>query len=106
MSDKLELLRRFIAGEYIEVDEIEWNHIGTVLMRGVHIERMLSKYVNKEVTPDFLQTWASYILTREDIIYEEKNESIIHEVLDILATQNIQEKLSKSVIEGIFIAIE
>jgi hypothetical protein len=105
MHDKLELLRRLIAGDDVDTDDIPWDHIGTVLMRGVHVERMLLRYTNKQIDEESMKDWAVYLLSREDVVFEEKNESIIREVLDILATKNIQKTLSKSSIEGIFRAI-
>lgn len=95
-------LRKLISGEIVDISDIPWDNEETVLLRGAHIERMLSRFLNNEVDIGYLEEWANLIESREDIIYEEKNQEIITEVLHHLANPDLQWAISKTIIEAYF----
>lgn len=97
-----DILRKLISGEIVNISDIPWDNKETVLLRWTHIERILSRFLNNEIDTEYLEKWANLIESREDIIYEEKNQQIITEVLHHLANPKLQWKITKTIIAAYF----
>lgn len=106
MHTRIDMLRKLVSWEIVDIPEVDSDSQETILLRGSHIEKMLSRYMLWEIESEFLEEWANLVESREDIVYEEKNKSIITEVLHLCSSQDFKVKVSKSYIQAIFLAIE
>lgn len=105
MHTRIDMLKKLVSWEIVDIPELDSENQETILLRGSHIEKILSKYMLWEIESEFLEEWANLIESREDIIYEEKNKEIIKEVLSHLVNQEFQWKITQTIIQAYFSAI-
>ena len=104
MTDKIELLRRLVSWQLVDLDTVTDSPKETVLLRGSHLKKMLQNYLDGQVNKDYLETWANIILSRNDIIREEQNAPIIDELLYRFSNFDTEGDLTQSQIEGCMIS--
>jgi hypothetical protein len=76
------------------------SEVPLITLTADHIRKALERYLRGDATADQLEAWALAIEGRDDIEYFEPHENQISDALFRLSTPEINDALSKEVVEG------
>ncbi len=78
-----------------EIQKFDWDYNGVpFVLKRVEVEKVLALYLRGEITSEIVETWADAIELREDIAYEEADESWVDNVIYYLANPLLNEPTS------------
>lgn len=86
-----------LDGLIARIYEFGWDYEGRGAELGVkHLDRMLLRFINGEITSDIIVRWANAIEGREDIYFEKDQEEKIDSMVYELANPDLALALDRS----------
>jgi len=65
-----------------------------IVLKRIHVIKILERYINKELNSDEISEWANLIEGREDVGFEQNNEDVLKKVIFEMANPEINGPLT------------